>query len=109
MVKPRRSRPAYALVANVDLVVVRYGDEVSVLFGRCLHRGALLADGSVDGDNLICGLHNWDYRIQTGISEYNNHEVLRKFKSWVEDGELFVDRGRNRRLGKAAPAAVQAR
>ena len=84
--------PAYALVANVDLVVVRYGDEVSVLFGRCLHRGALLADGSVDGDNLICGLHNWDYRIQTGISEYDNHEVLRKFKSWVEDGELFVDR-----------------
>ena len=35
--------PTYALVANVDLVVVRYGDEVSVLFGRCLHRGALLA------------------------------------------------------------------
>jgi hypothetical protein len=33
--------PAYALVANVDLVVVRYGDEVSVLFGRCLHRGGL--------------------------------------------------------------------
>ena len=83
--------PTYALVANVDLVVVRYGDEVSVLFGRCLHRGALLADGSVDGDNLICGVHNWDYRIQTGISEYNNHEVLRKFRCWIEDGALLVD------------------
>ena len=52
--------PAYALVANVDLVVIRYGEEVSVLYGRCLHRGALLADGFIDGDNLICGLHAWD-------------------------------------------------
>ena len=26
--------PTYALVAGVDLVVIRYGDEVSVLYGR---------------------------------------------------------------------------
>ena len=48
--------PAYALVANVDLVVVRWDDDVSVLYGRCLHRGALMADGHVRGNNLICGL-----------------------------------------------------
>ena len=38
--------PAYALVANVDLVVIRWpGEEdASVLYGRCLHRGALLAE-----------------------------------------------------------------
>ena len=83
--------PAYALVANVDLVVIRYGDKVSVLYGRCLHRGGLLADGFVEGDNLICGLHNWDYRIDTGISAYNNAEVLRKFGSWIEAGKVLVD------------------
>ena len=83
--------PAYALVANVDLVVIRYGDKASVLYGRCHHRGALLADGFVDGDNLICGLHNWDYRIDTGISEYNNTEALPKFTCWIEDGKILVD------------------
>lgn len=83
--------PAYALVANVDLVVIRHGEQVSVLYGRCLHRGALLADGFVDGDNLICGLHNWDYRIDTGISEYNNAEVLPMFKSWIEGSKVLVD------------------
>jgi nitrite reductase/ring-hydroxylating ferredoxin subunit len=85
--------PAYALVANVDLVVIRYGDKVSVLYGRCLHRGGLLADGFVDGDNLICGLHNWDYRIDTGISAYNNAEVLQKFGAWIEGGKVLVDQG----------------
>ena len=83
--------PAYALVGNVDLVVIRYGEEASVLYGRCHHRGALLADGFVDGDNLICGLHNWDYRIDTGISEYNNAEALPKFASWIDGGKLLVD------------------
>jgi glutamate synthase domain-containing protein 2 len=84
-------QPAYALVANVDLVVVRYGEEVSVLYGRCLHRGALLSDGHVDGHNLICGVHGWDYRYDTGVSEYNNEEVLHKFAAWREDGRVWVD------------------
>jgi len=84
-------KPAHALVADVDLVVVRYGEEVSVLYGRCAHRGALMADGHVDGDNLICGVHDWDYRLDTGISEYNNEETLPKFKAWIEDGQVLVD------------------
>ena len=84
-------KPAGAIVANVDLVIVRYEDNVSVLYGRCLHRGALLEDGHVDGDNLICGVHNWDFRIDTGVSEYDNSEALYKFKAWVEDGQVFVD------------------
>ena len=70
-------KPAPALVANVDLVIVRYDDEVSVLYGRCAHRGALMADGFVSGDNLMCGVHYWDYRYDTGVSEYNNSEKLR--------------------------------
>jgi len=83
--------PTGVLVKNVDLVIVRFGDDASVFYGRCLHRGAMLADGFVDGQNLICGVHNWDYRIDTGISEYANDEQLKKFNSWVEDGELCVD------------------
>ncbi len=83
--------PAYALVREVDLVVVRFDDQISVFYGRCLHRGALMADGSVRGDNLICGVHNWDYRLDTGVSEYSNGEKLRKFSCWLEDGEVLVD------------------
>jgi len=83
--------PVHALVANVDLVVVRFDDSVNVLYGRCAHRGALMADGHVDGDNLICGVHGWDYRVDTGISEYNNSETLQKFSAWLDDGKVYVD------------------
>lgn len=87
-------KPAYALVENTDLVIVRFGEKLSVLYGRCLHRGALLSDGFVDDhDNLICGVHHWDYRIDTGVSEYNNEEQLNKFKAEVrDDGGVYIDR-----------------
>ena len=89
--------PAYALVAGVDLVVIRFDDQVSVMFGRCHHRGALLADGRVEGPNLICGVHGWDYRYDTGVSEYNNDEALHRFSAeidvdedvvWVDESEV---------------------
>jgi glutamate synthase domain-containing protein 2 len=85
--------PTHARVEGVDLVVVRYGDEVSVLYGRCLHRGVLLGDGHVEGHNLICGVHGWDYRYDTGVSEYDNSEVLETFTAWVDEEEdaVFVD------------------
>ncbi|MFT7624224.1 MAG: nitrite reductase/ring-hydroxylating ferredoxin subunit, partial [Myxococcota bacterium] len=83
--------PARALVEGVDLVIVRFDDQASVLYGRCHHRGALLADGHIDGANLICGVHGWDYRYDTGISEYNNGERLHRFESFIEDGRVYVD------------------
>ncbi len=85
--------PVYALVADVDLVIIRWQDaeDVSVLYGRCLHRGALLSDGCIKGDNLICGLHNWDYSYKTGVSSYNPDERLHRFSSWLDDGMIWVD------------------
>ncbi|MES9852675.1 MAG: glutamate synthase-related protein [Candidatus Thiodiazotropha sp. L084R] len=85
--------PTYAIVADVDLIVIRWRDvdEVSVLYGRCAHRGALMADGRIQGEDLICGLHDWDYGYKTGISSYNPAEKLHRFESWVEDGQVWVD------------------
>jgi len=87
------SKPVYAIVASVDLVIIRWPDEkqVSVLYGRCAHRGALMSDGHIDGENIICGLHNWDYGYKTGVSSYNSSEKLHRFNAWIENDEVFVD------------------
>ncbi|MGB5215588.1 MAG: glutamate synthase-related protein [Anderseniella sp.] len=84
-------KPAYAISGEVDLVVVRMDDAVSVFYGRCLHRGALMADGFVRGNNLICGVHNWDYRLDGGVSAYANDEALPKFASWIDGDDVLVD------------------
>ncbi len=83
--------PVHHIINGLDLVVIKYDNQVSVLYGRCQHRGALMADGHIDGHNLICGVHNWDYRYDTGVSEYNNSEFLHKFTEVIDDGWVCVD------------------
>ncbi|MEL6566940.1 MAG: glutamate synthase-related protein [Pseudomonadota bacterium] len=100
--------PEYALVGEVDLVVVRFDSEVSVFYGRCLHRGALMSDGHVDAnDNLICGVHNWDYRLDSGVSEYENSEALPKFKAWMDGNDVLVDADEIADWAKANPQPYQ--
>ncbi len=99
--------PTHYIVKNIDLVVIKYGNEVSALYGRCLHRGALMADGHVDGHNLICGLHGWDYRIDTGVSEYNNEEALHKFHTTIENGFVFIDEAEVNAFAKENPQPFQ--
>ncbi len=83
--------PTAHQVNGLDLVTIRYDDKVSVLYGRCLHRGALLADGHIDGENLICGVHGWDFRYDTGVSEYDNDEALPKFFAEVREDTVWID------------------
>ncbi len=98
-------KPHGVLVGNVDLVVVRWPDQddVSVLYGRCLHRGALLSDGQIQGEDLICGVHGWDYRFRTGVSAYTNEDVLNKFNHWIEDGDVLVDEDEIREWEQSHP------
>lgn len=83
--------PRPALVGNVDLVIVRADTELSVLSGRCLHRGALMADGTIVGDDIVCGLHGWDYSFRTGVSSYDDSQRLHRFRSWLDGDQVMVD------------------
>lgn len=97
--------PAYALAGGVDLVVTRFDDSVSVLYGRCLHRGALMSDATVRGENLVCGVHGWDYRLTSGVSAYDNTEALYRFQSWIDENAdaVFVDEAEVREWARSNP------
>jgi len=102
-------KPQYALVSGVDLVVIRNDEQVSVLYGRCLHRGALMADGKMEGNDLICGVHGWDYRWDTGVSAYNNAEALYKFTAWIDptSDAVYVDESEIQAWRQAHPQPYQ--
>jgi nitrite reductase/ring-hydroxylating ferredoxin subunit len=86
--------PAATLVENVDLVVTRdreSDEELSILYGRCPHRGAMVVDRIVSGKNPMRRVHFWGFRVDAGVSTDNNAEVLAKFTHWVEGDEVLVD------------------
>jgi cytochrome P450/nitrite reductase/ring-hydroxylating ferredoxin subunit len=58
--------PFGVTAGSVDLVVVRGSDGLHAYEGRCPHQGALLAEGSVEGDALVCRNHHWRFDVRTG-------------------------------------------
>jgi len=99
--------PAAAEVGAVDLVVIRRGDEVRVLYGRCPHRGARLADGHLEGARLTCAFHGWSFCCDTGASDLEGDPPLQRFEVWVEpeSGAVRVDAERIEAWRGANPEA----
>jgi nitrite reductase/ring-hydroxylating ferredoxin subunit len=83
--------PFATAAAGVDLVIIRRGEHVSALYGRCAHRGALLGDGHVDGNLVVCDVHGWRYDVDTGVSPVNPAVALATFPVWVRNGGVYVD------------------
>ena len=81
--------------AGCDLVVIRRGEGVRVLSGRCPHRAARLAEhGRVDGPVVVCQRHGWDFRIDDGAPAQGIGEGLTVFASRIDPalGTVQVER-----------------
>lgn len=97
------SGPLGVRVADVDLVLVRAGATPRALYGRCTHRNARLAEGTVEGDALVCAYHGWDYHCDSGRCRSDASEALQVFALEDRDGGLWVDAAEVRRWRLATP------
>jgi nitrite reductase/ring-hydroxylating ferredoxin subunit len=58
--------PTKAMLGTTGLVVVRRGDLVWALKETCSHAGGPLAQGTLDGYNIICPWHGSAFRLSDG-------------------------------------------
>lgn len=61
--------PTCVDVAGAPVVVFRDHGELFALDGRCPHRGAPMAEGTIDGDVIVCPWHGSEFRIDDGSIE----------------------------------------
>ena len=87
--------PVYHQVDRLNLTVIQYDHHISVFCVRCNDQKSLLANGHIEGDNLICSVHGWDYRYDTNVSEYNNEEVLHKIHVEIQEDHVYVNNNEN--------------
>ena len=94
----------FAFSANgVDVVAVRRGGVWRAFGGRCPHQGALLGEGELEGDALVCRNHRWRFAIDSGRRE-GGVECLASCPVEERDGVLLVDVARLEPAGAIAPA-----
>jgi nitrite reductase (NADH) small subunit len=79
-----------ALVAGVRLVVGRAASGWFALDGICPHAGAVLAEGLVDGDLLVCPLHAFAFEVETGRCVDDETCSVRRYPVRERDGAVEV-------------------
>lgn len=93
----RRPRPVR--VGDVDVVLVRDGDEVFALRDECSHAEVALSEGDVQatrsgGLRVECWLHGSCFDLRTGQpSGLPATEPVDTFTTRVVDGAVYVDTG----------------
>jgi len=85
------SKGTTVFVNERDIALYRYRGDFYALDNTCLHRQGKLGDGYMDGPNVICSLHKWDYDVKTGISRFQPNEVVATYPVMVNEGSVFID------------------
>jgi cytochrome P450/nitrite reductase/ring-hydroxylating ferredoxin subunit len=86
-----RGQGPFALsTGGVDLVAVQGAAGLKVFEGRCPHQGALLGEGELHGDELVCRNHRWRFDLESG-QRRGGPQCLRACPAEVRGDALFVD------------------
>ena len=88
---PRREGRAVSLGGR-ELAIFNLGDRFLAVENRCPHQGGPLADGIVSGAAVVCPLHAWRVRLDSGEVERPGgaEACVRTFATRVEDDVVMV-------------------
>jgi nitrite reductase/ring-hydroxylating ferredoxin subunit len=87
---PRRPRAIRAVRRRGGSRCRQDPDGLKAYQGLCPHQGALLGEGELDGDTLVCRNHRWRFATETG-ERSGGPECLAGCPVETRDGELWAD------------------
>jgi cytochrome P450/nitrite reductase/ring-hydroxylating ferredoxin subunit len=62
----RGDGPFALSVSGRDIVLLRSHGSFRAYDGRCPHQGALLGEGELDGETVVCRNHRWRFQVESG-------------------------------------------
>src|SRR5258708_11887733 len=81
--------PLGAALGDQELVLIKSTAGVRAFEGRCPHQGTLLAEGEIQGSELVCRAHGWRFDCATGERRgASNKPSLKSFPCRVEGGAI---------------------
>ena len=60
------NKPTRAVHNGVPILLVRRGDRVFALAETCSHFSGPLSEGKLEGDSIVCPLHNSTFALEDG-------------------------------------------
>lgn len=87
---------------GIELTVCKLGERWFALESECPHKGANLYDGEIVGDLIVCPLHHFKFKIETGRCQMPKHLRAVTYPVVADGGVLAIE------LPEASPPAAPA-
>jgi nitrite reductase/ring-hydroxylating ferredoxin subunit/uncharacterized membrane protein len=88
-----QGRPTRVVVGDTPVLLLRDGELIFAVHDRCSHRGCSLSEGSVEGEEIVCGCHGSRFDRRTGAVRGGPATAAQPaFQVRVEDGRVEVRR-----------------
>jgi nitrite reductase (NADH) small subunit len=79
--------------AGKAICVANVGGTFSAMDNLCLHRGGPLGQGLVDGGQVVCPWHGWQWDPVTGEARHNAAAKLAVYPLKIVGGDVLVECG----------------
>jgi nitrite reductase (NADH) small subunit len=81
------------MLADREIAIFNLGDRFIATDNRCPHQGGPLCDGIVAGDSVVCPLHAWKVRLDSGAVERpaSCGASVTTYATRTEDGVVWVE------------------
>ncbi len=89
----RKNGGTYIEHAGFELAVFRLkeSDSICVIDNTCPHAGGNLSGGDLEGTIVRCPWHYWTFDLTTGACTDAPRARVRRYRSEIRDGVVWVD------------------
>jgi nitrite reductase (NADH) small subunit len=80
-----------ASIAEERYAICNVDGRIHALAGTCPHRGGPLGQGAVNGGNLTCPWHAWEFDCSTGVNDYDAQVKIATFPVQISGDDILID------------------
>ena len=79
------------LVGDTPYAICNVGGKITALNGICPHRGGPLGQGAINGPNVVCPWHAWEWNCATGENDMDPAKKVATCEVKIEGGDIFLN------------------
>jgi nitrite reductase/ring-hydroxylating ferredoxin subunit/multimeric flavodoxin WrbA len=77
---------------NIEVAVFNIDGQYYAISDTCIHKGAPLSKGFLEGDTVTCAWHGWKYCVKNGMSPHKGGDSVNSYEvKIVNNDKLYVN------------------
>jgi nitrite reductase (NADH) small subunit len=77
-------------IGDEPVCVANERGEYTALSGVCPHKGAPLAEGTIQNGKLVCPWHGWEFRLTNGQCPHHPGSPVDTFELIIQGEDVFL-------------------